>query len=657
MIIRLLAPDMSAEQVDSTAELRVQNVGGIDETAIAFEPGVTILVGRNATNRTSLLQAVMAAVGSNNVSVKADADEAHVELTLDGTTYTHTLRSTNGAVTSTGDPYLDDPTVADLFSFLLESNDARRTVVTDGDLRELIMRPVDTDEIQAEIERLVEERRQIDEEREELDDLKDRLPSLEEQRKRLENEIEGKRTELEDVEAEIEATDADVEQSREEQSQLEKTLEELREKRADLENVRYELETEQDSLESLRAEKREVERDYEELSETPAGDIKELESRIKRLRNTKQELESDLNELQSVIRFNQDRLEEGTEEVLTAVDGQDGDDDAITDELLAEKTVTCWTCGTEVEAEQIEATIENLQDLSQDTVSEINELENELEEAKAEQRELQNEQRQREQLDRRQRELDDEIENTETRIETLTERREDLREEIETIEAEVENSENDAYDDILRLHKEANQLEYDLGTLENDLERVEENIATIEDRLDEESELEARREDISTEIEGLRTKIERIEKEAIEEFNEHMDTMLEVLEYDNIARIWLERTETEVRDGRRKKTKGVFDLHIVRRTESGATYEDTVGNLSESEREVTGLIFALAGYLAHDVHETVPFMLLDSLEAIDSERIATLVSYLEDYTEYLIVALLPEDAQALSAEYSRVTDI
>jgi hypothetical protein len=133
--------------------------------------------------------------------------------------------------------------------------------------------------------------------------------------------------------------------------------------------------------------------------------------------------------------------------------------------------------------------------------------------------------------------------------------------------------------------------------------------------------------------------------------------MLEVLEYENIARIWLERTETEVRDGRRKKVKGVFELHIVRRTESGATYEDNVGNLSESEREVTGLIFALAGYLAHDVHETVPFMLLDSLEAIDSERIATLVSYLKDYTEYLIVALLPEDAQALQSGYTRITEI
>ena len=155
----------------------------------------------------------------------------------------------------------------------------------------------------------------------------------------------------------------------------------------------------------------------------------------------------------------------------------------------------------------------------------------------------------------------------------------------------------------------------------------------------------------------MRTKIERIEQHAIEEFNEHMEAMLEVLEYDNLARIWLERTETEVREGRRKRTKGVFDLHIVRQTDSGTTYEDRVENLSESEREVTGLIFALAGYLAHEVHETVPFMLLDSIEAIDSDRIVTLVEYLEEYTEYLVVALLPEDAAALNEEHQRVDEI
>jgi chromosome segregation ATPase len=647
---------MSVEQKEHEAMLEVRNIGGIDDTAVVFEPGVTILAGRNATNRTSLLQGIMAALGSDNVSIKADADEAHVELELDGKTYTRTLKGQNGHVSADGDAYLENSTLADLFAFLLESNEARRAVVTDADLRDLIMRPVDTDEIQAEIDRLVDKRREITEELDELDDLKDRLPSLEEKKTSLEERIEEKKAELEEVEAEIEAADADVEEGREEQAELEEKLEELRDKRSDLEDVRYELETEQDSLESLRAEKREVGNEYDELPETPAGDLEELDSRIDRLRNEKQELESDLNELQSVIGFNQEMLEADPDKALSVLADSE-QSGAVTDELLADETVTCWTCGSEVEADQIEATVEQLKERSQEMVGEINDIESELEDLKETRRERKDQQRRRERLERRQKELDDDIEETEARIETLTEQREAMQDDIEAIEAEVEELESDAYEEILDQHKEANQLEYDLGTLENDLERVEENIASIEDRLDEESDLEARREEINEEIQDLRTRIERTEEEAIEEFNDNMETVLNLLEYDNLARIWLERTEQEVRQGRRKVTKSVFDLHIVRQTDSGATYEDVVENLSESEREVTGLIFALAGYLAHDVYETVPFMLLDSLEAIDSNRIATLVEHLEGYSDFLVVALLPEDAQALDGDYQRVTEI
>jgi len=84
------------------------------------------------------------------------------------------------------------------------------------------------------------------------------------------------------------------------------------------------------------------------------------------------------------------------------------------------------------------------------------------------------------------------------------------------------------------------------------------------------------------------------------------------------------------------------------------TYEDAVENLSESEREVTGLIFGLAGYLAHDDYGNVPFMLLDSLKVIDSNRIAKIVEYLEEVSEYLVVALLEEDASGLDSRYHTI---
>jgi hypothetical protein len=98
-------------------------------------------------------------------------------------------------------------------------------------------------------------------------------------------------------------------------------------------------------------------------------------------------------------------------------------------------------------------------------------------------------------------------------------------------------------------------------------------------------------------------------------------------------------------------------LQVVRTADSGATYEDTIDHLSESEREVTGLTFALAGYLVHELYETVPFMLLDSIEAIDPERIAHLIDYFGGHADYLVVALLEDDAAALNDDYTRISNL
>ena len=50
-------------------------------------------------------------------------------------------------------------------------------------------------------------------------------------------------------------------------------------------------------------------------------------------------------------------------------------------------------------------------------------------------------------------------------------------------------------------------------------------------------------------------------------------------------------------------------------------------------------------------------MLLDSVEAIDAQRISDLVEYFDQYADYLVVALLEEDAQTLDTDYKRITDI
>lgn len=650
----------SQSQQSQATRLYAENIGGIDETSIDIPPGVTVLAGRNATNRTSFLQSLMAALGSKNVSLKGDADEGLAELTIGDTTYTRTLTRAGGDVLTDGDPYLADPELADLFAFLLESNEARRAVATSSDLRELIMRPIDTDAIRDEIDDLESEKRELDARLEELESLERDLPDLEEKRTSLESDIEEKRAELAAKEEEIEDFDADVDETREEKRELDEKLEELRDARGDLEDVRYDIETQRKSIEASKEERTDLEA---ELAETPGTDedpLDDIDGEIIRLRDRIQEIDSVVSELQTIVQFNEGMLEGTSSEVARAFrpDDERNSGGSVTDTLLADsENVVCWTCGTDVEKDAIESTLERLKQARSEKFDERSSLQDDLEDRKAEKREIEETRRQRGRIEDRLAEIEAEIERREETLADREDDREELTAAVEDLESEVEALESAEYGEILDLHKEANELEFELGRLQNRLSDIEDELESVEDQISEREELQDRRTAVRDDLEERRTRIDRIEETAVAEFNEQMETVLDLLEYRNIERIWIERVEREVREGRRKTTKTVFDLHVVRSTDSGTTYEDTIDHLSESEREVTGLVFALAGYLVHEVYDRCPFMLLDSLEAIDADRIATLVSHFEEYADYLVVALLPEDAAALDESYPRVSDI
>jgi DNA repair exonuclease SbcCD ATPase subunit len=646
--------DMSTEQITGEGlDLHVSNIGGIDDTEVSFAPGVTLLVGENATNRTSLLQAVMAGLGSDRASIRADAEEGHVSMTVGDQTYERTLRSRNGTVVGDGKEFLQDPTEAELFAFLLESNEARRAVALDGDLRELIMQPIDTDAIQSEISRLEDEKREVETRLEELEQLKEQLPQLETERQDLEREIDQLRAALRRKEEKIEAADADFEESRAEQADLEETLEDLRRTRSELESVRYKLDTRRESLRELNQERASLATERADLPEVSKDRLDSIETELKGLRDRRSAVERELSRLQSLVQFNEEMLEGNGDDILVEFDETE---ESVTDQLLGNERV-CWTCGTKVNAAQIESTVDRLRDLRQERIQESNEVDEQLERLESERDELHEQQRRRELLEQRLNDIDNRIQNNETRIADLETRRDELSEEVTALEKEAERTEQDDYSEIIELHKEANELEFELKRRKEELDEVNERIADIETELKREGDLERELASIDAELDERRTRIERIEQNAIEAFNEHMETVLELLGYANLERIWLERTEREVREGRRVVTRSSFDLHVIRSTASGTVYEDTVDHLSESEREVTGLVFALAGYLAHEVHRDVPVMLLDSVEAIDSDRIAALVGYLEEYTAYLIIALLPGDAAALDESYRRVIEI
>jgi len=637
-------------------EVRVhaRNIGGIDEAEVTLPPSVSVLTGRNATNRTSFLQSIMAGLGSDRPSLKGDADEGEVELQIGEKTYTRALTRNGETVSFGGDPYLDDAEVADQFAFLLEDTEVRRAVARGDDLREIIMQPVDTEQIEAEISRLQAEKRDLDDRIEELERLEGELPDLEAERADVEDALAEAHADLEETETAIEDHDLDLEQSRSQQEAIEAAFDALRDAQSELEDVEFDLETERQTLDGLQSERVELQErvdEFEDADENP----EELSARIEELRARKRGLDDTVSQLGSVISFNEEMVDnDGLDLDLPAADG----DRDPTDQLVADKEVVCWTCGSEVERDGIEGTIERLRDLRAEKLEERNDLRDRIDDLSETRSEIQQRQREREQAEQRLADVDEKIAESEARIESLEASLADQREEVERLEAETEDAgTGDDYDEVLELHRQSNELELRVEQLEGELADLEDEIADHEETVDERAELAERREEITEELTELRTRVDRIEEESVEEFNEHMASVLSVLEYDNIERIWIERREREVRDGRRKVEKTTFDLHIIRATDDGTTYRDTIDHLSESEREVTGLVFALAGYLVYEVYEDLPFMVLDSLEAIDSDRIARVVEYFSDYADYLTVALLPEDARALSEEYTYIEQI
>jgi len=256
-----------------------------------------------------------------------------------------------------------------------------------------------------------------------------------------------------------------------------------------------------------------------------------------------------------------------------------------------------------------------------------------MDDLKTEKATYEEQQRQRTQLEDRRNQVRAELQTRRETVNDLENERDRLEAEMDELETEVEQPEDDTQSDLLNLHREANETEFELGQLQENLDQVSSEIDRIDSELEKRDDLKARREEISDEIADLRTRIDQVESEAVDQFNDHMETVLEILGYENLERIWIERRQEMVSEGRRTVEQSVFELHVVRSTADGTTYEDTIDHLSESEREVTGLVFALAGYLTHDVYETCPFLLLDSIEAINSDRIARLVDYVAGFAD------------------------
>jgi len=642
-------------QKKSDVRVSVENIGGIEQKSFILEQGVNLLSGPNSTNKTSALKAVSAALGAKEVRLKSDAEQGEVRIEIGKKEYSRNLsRGKEGNTETTGDSYLksgsNEARTAELFAFLLESNKARVAVELGENLREVVMEPIDTEEVQKEITRLIDKREKTEEEVKEIENLKKRLEELRSKRENLTTERKGKQSELEKAKEEIADAEESIEDIKERRSDLDDLIEKKNKKENEIERLNERISAEEKSIESLR---KSIDKKREELVEIKevSGDIKEIEEiekELEKLETRKSEIKKVLSELQEVTDFNSRMLNE--RDMSEMLSSQEGEEVGVTQEDVFDDNIVCWTCGHEVKKRDISEMVDEIKELRSKKNREVNDIEEKTEQLREKRENLKERIHRKEELQDRISSEESEIKKRESDLKDLKKELSTKRESLNETErrvSEVEEELEDAGSETLEVHRKKKEIEVELDSIEGEIASVEEKIEKTKGRLEELPGLKEQLQKTEEKLSEARNRVKSIEDEAVESFNHHMDEILEILKYENIERIWIQKREVKRREGRRKVETSVFDLNVVREDEKGNVYQDDVESLSESEKEVVGLVFALAGYLAHEVYEDLPFMLIDSIGALDAERVDKLLVYFKGYVPYLLVAVLPETSEEL----------
>jgi predicted nucleic acid-binding Zn-ribbon protein len=605
------------DHADRHPDLRVsvENVGGIDELECRLGPGVNVVTGENASNKTSLLQAIAFGLGHPEVPVRSGADEARVELAVGERSTVRRARRTDAGVAVEGEPLLadGDAELMDRFARLLEFNDVRRAAREDGDVERLLKEPMDVDELERERSELIERKRDLRADVEEAADVEDRLERRREELTAARERVERLEAELDDLRERTAAgTDADEE------------LAELRDRRSELVRERDEYETAvedlREAIDRLDGRIDEVESELATAREAAEGeDLERLRSERASIRADREELTERIEVLQSVLTANREMLDSPHAGAL----GQDAD--------LVEDAVTCWACGNEAAVSEFESTVEELQRIVERDQRRRREYDPELDAVEERIREAERARKRVSDLEDERQSLRRRRESREESLATKRERLTAVRDELAEVDAELADGESSRESERSDLTERVEETRLELHTARSEVDRLESTVEDLEGRRRERERKRERVGALDDEIAALTDRIENFEDDLRSRFNAAAADLLSALAFDRIERVWLD---------------GEFEL-VVAREVDGVTRRDHLGNLSESERELVGLVLALAGYLAYDAADAVPVLLLDALGAFDADRTAALLAYFADEAPAVVAALLPDSTEAV----------
>jgi chromosome segregation ATPase len=599
----------------SELTVSVEGIGGIDEWSVTIEDGVTLVAGPNASNKTSLLEAIAFGLGTDDVPIKSDCETAAVTLAIDGREVRRTATRTDAGTRIDGDGWIESADAREAFStfgHLVELNPLRTAIRSSRSVEEELKAPVNVEALEREREEKLANKRDAQNRIQEIGDVEAEI-------QRRESKLADKRERVDALEDDLEA----LYDERDADSEDDEELSELQDRQRDLASRRDRTERQigdaEATVEELEKRRDELDEEVAEIEdELEDVDVEALERERSTLREEQVEIRERIDVLTAVVNANREVANANLVDALGRDSGLMGDE------------VTCYTCGQTASHETVAEPLDDLVALLEDERQRLDEHEPRIEELTEEIEAIEERRRAASELRRKRTDVDrrltDRRESLETKRENLAEVREELaavEDEIATVEAEATDSED--------LATEIEETRVELTTVRRDADRIEDRLEDLRDRVRERERLEQEVDDLTDEVAALTDRIESLEDDLRTAFGDAMDDLLAALGFERIERIWLD---------------GNFDV-VVAREVDGTVRRDVVDHLSESERETVGLVLALAGYLVHDVGEDAPVLLLDSLDAFDAERTGALLEFFGEQAEFELATLLPETAEEL----------
>lgn len=564
--------------------VEIENIAGITEGSAEVHDGVNTIQASNWKGKSSFIRSIETAFGTKKpltegkeegrVTVRRDGEETEVRLVRKGR-----------SVVRRGDPVLDDEhdrLLVDLFAFLGEDNEVRRAVRNGEDLKEVLTRPLEIEDIDSRIAELTRERESVEKELQRAEEKANDLVRLEQRKTELESELETLREKQTEYENEVSSEDR----------------EQLGDLRAERKRVNELIEQLESSIERSREKLEEL---YDEYDEIEVSDPEGIEAEIAEVREQYEQAEQDKELLQSVYSANKRLLEEDRLDLLSDVEHG-----------LIEDEHTCWLCGGETTREEMKANLDEVGDRVLDLREEVQAHENRIEELEAERSEIKRQRRKKQDLDEQISDLKSNISERSESLSSARERREIVEEKLERLSDEVEETD-----------EELSDVQSEIKYREAELEDVEEELEAASRAADRVDTLEEELEALSEEIADLRTRREEIQSRIRSEFDAAIQEIVPLFETSfESARLTSEFELIVARDGR----------------------EASLDALSEGEVELLGLITAVAGFEAYDVAERTPVILLDQLGGLADDNLATLAEYLEGRTRSLVLTAYPENS-------------